>query len=114
MPAREPLFVTVAVSIAFLLSGSFDKVLAVTTIFYVAKYTLSYLAVFWLRRREPGTPRPYRAWGYPWTTGAVVAGSLAFLAGAIVSDTRNSLYGFLILLGSYPIYRLARKRVLAR
>ena len=108
------LFVTVAVSIAFLLSGSFDRVLAVTTIFYVAKYTLSYLAVFWLRRREPGTPRPYRAWGYPWTTGAVVAGSLAFLAGAIVSDTRNSLYGFLILLGSYPIYRLARKRVLAR
>ncbi len=106
------LFVSVAVSIAFLLSGSFDKVLAVTTIFYVAKYTLSYLAVFWLRRREPSAPRPYRAWGYPWTTGAVVAGSLAFLAGAIVSDTRNSLYGFLILLGSYPIYRLARKRVM--
>ncbi len=106
------LFVSVAVSIAFLLSGSFDKVLAVTTIFYVAKYTLSYLAVFWLRRREPTAPRPYRAWGYPWTTCAVVAGSLAFLAGAIVSDTRNSLYGFLILLGSYPIYRLARKHVM--
>ncbi len=105
------LFISTAVSIAFLLSGSFDKALAVTTIFYVAKYTLSYLAVFWLRKREPSTPRPYRAWGYPWTTAAAVAGSLAFLAGAIVSDTRNSLYGFLILLGSYPIYRLARKRV---
>jgi basic amino acid/polyamine antiporter, APA family len=105
------LFVTAAVSIAFLLSGSFEKALAVTTIFYVAKYTLSYLAVFWLRKREPAMPRPYRAWGYPWTTGAAVAGSLAFLAGAIVSDTRNSVYGFLILLGSYPIYRLARKRV---
>jgi APA family basic amino acid/polyamine antiporter len=108
------LFVTAAVSIAFLLSGSFEKALAVTTIFYVAKYTLSYLAVFWLRKREPSTPRPYRAWGYPWTTGAAVAGSLAFLAGAIVSDTRNSVYGFLILLGSYPIYRLARKRVITQ
>ena len=105
------LFVSTVVSIAFLLSGSFDKALAVTTIFYVAKYTLSYLAVFWLRKREPSTPRPYRAWGYPWTTATAVAGSLAFLAGAIVSDTRNSLYGFLILLASYPIYRLARKRV---
>jgi len=105
------LFVSTVVSIAFLLSGSFDKALAVTTIFYVSKYTLSYLAVFWLRKREPSTPRPYRAWGYPWTTAAAVAGSLAFLAGAIVSDTRNSLYGFLILLASYPIYRLARKRV---
>ncbi len=108
------LFVTAAVSIAFLLSGSFEKALAVTTIFYVAKYTLSYLAVFWLRKREPAMPRPYRAWGYPWTTAAAVAGSLAFLAGAIVSDTRNSVYGFLILLGSYPIYRLARKHVITR
>jgi APA family basic amino acid/polyamine antiporter len=107
------LFISTAVSIAFLLSGSFDKALAVTTIFYVAKYTLSYLAVFWLRKREPSTPRPYRAWGYPWTTATAVAGSLAFLAGAIVSDTRNSLYGFLILLASYPIYRLARKRVVS-
>jgi basic amino acid/polyamine antiporter, APA family len=106
------LFISVAVSIAFLLSGSFNKALAVTTIFYVSKYTLSYLAVFWLRKREPSTPRPYRAWGYPWTTAAAVAGSLTFLAGAIVSDTRNSLYGFLILLGSYPIYRLARKQLL--
>lgn len=107
------LFVSAAVSIAFLLTGSFDKALAVTTIFYVAKYTLSYLAVFWLRKREPSTPRPYRAWGYPWTTATAVAGSLAFLAGAIVGDTRNSLYGFLILLASYPIYRLTRKRVVS-
>ena len=108
------LFVSAAVSIAFLLSGSFEKALAVTTIFYVAKYTLSYLAVFWLRKREPATPRPYRAWGYPWTTAAAVAGSLAFLAGAIVGDTRNSVYGFLILLASYPFYRLACKRVITQ
>lgn len=107
------LFVSVLVSIAFLVSGSFDKALAVTTIFYVAKYALSYFAVFWLRRREPATPRPYRAWGYPWTTGAAFAGSIAFLVGAIAGDTRNTVYGFLILLASYPIYRLARKRAIA-
>ena len=107
------LFVSVLVSIAFLVSGSFDKALAVTTIFYVAKYALSYFAVFWLRRREPATPRPYRAWGYPWTTGAAFVGSIAFLVGAIAGDTRNTVYGFLILLASYPIYRLARKRVIA-
>ncbi len=27
-----------------------------------------YISVFVLRRREPDLPRPYRAWGYPWTT----------------------------------------------
>lgn len=107
------LFVTVLVAIAFLVSGSFNKALAVTTIFYVAKYALSYLAVFWMRKREPDTARPYRAWGYPWTTGAALAGSIAFLVGAMAGDTRNTIYGFGILLASYPIFLLARKRVLA-
>jgi basic amino acid/polyamine antiporter, APA family len=103
------LFLTTCITIVFLLSGSFDRVIAVTTFFFVARYALSYLAVFRLRKREPDTPRPYHAWGYPWTTGAAVAGSLAFLVGAIASDTRNSAYSFLILLASYPIYRLAQK-----
>lgn len=105
------LFLTTLVTMVFLLSGSFNRVIAVTTFFFVAKYTMSYLAVFRLRKREPVTPRPYRAWGYPWTTAAAVGGSLAFLVGAIASDTRNSLYGLLVLLASYPIYRLARKSV---
>ncbi len=105
------LFLTTIVTMAFLTSGSFNRVIAVTTFFFVARYAMSYLAVFRLRKREPAMPRPYRAWGYPWTTAAAAGGSLAFLVGAIASDTRNSLYGFLVLLASYPIYRLARKRV---
>jgi basic amino acid/polyamine antiporter, APA family len=70
---------------------------------------MSYFAVFMLRRREPETPRPYRSWGYPWTVGLAVAGSVAFLAGAFASDMRNSLYGVALLLASYPVYRLTKK-----
>ncbi|MGA8766046.1 MAG: APC family permease [Candidatus Acidiferrales bacterium] len=106
-----PLFLTTCVAIAFVLSGSFGRVIAVTTFFFVARYALSYFAVFMLRKREPNTPRPYRTWGYPWTTIAAVAGSLAFLIGAIASDTRNSLYSLVVLVASYPIYRLAQKKV---
>ena len=58
--------------------------------FFVANYTLSFISVFVLRRREPDRPRPYRAWGYPWTTGLALAGSVAFLAGAVASDTRTA------------------------
>ena len=105
------LFLTTFVTMIFLLSGSFNRVIAVTTFFFVARYAMSYLAVFRLRKSEPATPRPYRAWGFPWTSGAAIVGSLAFLAGVVASDARNSLYGFLVLLASYPIYRLARKRV---
>jgi APA family basic amino acid/polyamine antiporter len=103
------LFMSIAVTMAFLLSGSFNRVIAITAFFFVAKYGISYAAVFMLRRREPETPRPYRAWGYPWTTALAVAGSVAFLAGAFASDMRNSLYGVALLVASYPVYRVIKK-----
>ena len=103
------LWVSILITAGFLLSGSFDRVIAITTFFFVAKYGLSYLAVYALRKREPQTPRPYRAWGYPLSTALAVAGSVAFLAGAFASDMRNSLYGMALLLASYPAYRLIKR-----
>ncbi len=74
---------------------------------------LVFLSVFVLRRREPRAERPYRAWGYPLTTALALAGSAAFLAGAVLSDTGNSLYALGLLAASLPVYlllRLARGR----
>jgi APA family basic amino acid/polyamine antiporter len=73
--------------------------------FFVANYTLSFLSVFVLRRREPGKARPYKAWGYPWSTRLAPAGSLAFLAGAVAGDTRNSAAAVALLAASYPVFR---------
>jgi APA family basic amino acid/polyamine antiporter len=86
----------------------FQDVLAITTFFFVINYVLAYSAMFMLRFREPNAPRPYRAWGYPWTTALAMLGSLAFLAGAIYGDTRNSLYALLVLAAAYPLYLLSR------
>jgi basic amino acid/polyamine antiporter, APA family len=66
---------------------------------------LSFLSVFALRRNEPDTPRPYRVPGFPYTTGLAVVGSLAFLAGSVVSDWSNSWKSILLLALSYPVYR---------
>ena len=63
-----------------------------------------------LRRREPDAPRPYRAWGYPWTTGIALVGSIAFLVGQFVGDTRNSLWSLGLLALSYPVYLAIRSR----
>jgi APA family basic amino acid/polyamine antiporter len=74
---------------------------------------MSFVSVFALRRNEPDTPRPYRVPGFPWTTGLVLLGSLAFLAGSVVSDWTNTSRSLLLLALSYPIYRLilaARQR----
>jgi APA family basic amino acid/polyamine antiporter len=65
--------------------------------------------VFVLRRREPERERPYRAWGYPWTTGIALIGSILFLAGAIASDTENSIYALLLLAVSYPVFWVIKR-----
>jgi APA family basic amino acid/polyamine antiporter len=95
---------------AFIVSGRFDQVIAVLAFFFVANYTLSFWALFRLRRREPDAPRPYRAIGHPFTTGLALAASVAFLIGAIASDTRNSLYALAVLALSFPVYLLMKWR----
>jgi basic amino acid/polyamine antiporter, APA family len=104
------LFVTVLVSLLVVIFGqTFDKIITVVAFFFVAAYILSFISVFVLRQREPERDRPYRTWGYPWTTGAVLVGSVLFLAGAIASDTRNSLYALVLLAVSYPVFRLMKR-----
>lgn len=102
------LFLSTVVACLFILSGTVDQVLAVVAFFFVVNYTVSFTVVFLLRKRDPDRPRPYRAWGYPWTTGFSLLGSLGFLAGAIASDTRNSIYALGLLALSYPTFRVTR------
>ncbi len=102
------LWLSTIVAIAFIATGTFDKVIAVVAFFFVFNYIAGQAATLVLRRREPEKPRPYRAFGYPWTTIAGLCGSLAFLAGAITHDTRNSLYAVAVLAASYPVFRLVK------
>jgi APA family basic amino acid/polyamine antiporter len=95
----------IGVAAGFILSGTFNQVLALCAFFFVANYTMSFLSVFALRRKEPDTPRPFRVPGYPFTTGLAVVGSVAFLVGSVVSDWGNSWKSLLLLAVSYPVYR---------
>jgi APA family basic amino acid/polyamine antiporter len=69
---------------------------------------MAFISVFVLRRREPDLPRPYRLWGYPWTTIIVTVGSIAFLAGAVAGDTKNSLWALALLAISAPVYLVVK------
>jgi APA family basic amino acid/polyamine antiporter len=108
------LFISMMVAVLFILSGTFKTVIAVLTFFFVASYAISFTSLFVLRRREPDAPRPFRAWGYPWTTGLALVGSVAFLIGAVASDWQNSKHALLLLAASYPAFillkRIARNR----
>jgi len=104
------LFLSAAVCLAMVITGTLEIVLAVTAFFFVAQYALIFLSVFILRRREPAAPRPFRAVGHPWTTGLVLIFSLGFLGGAFVADTRNSIYSLIMLALSWPLYLMLRPK----
>ena len=102
-PAIALLLSTVC-AVLFVL-GSFERVIAMLSFFFVANYTLTYTSLFVLRKKEPQMPRPYRAWGYPWTTGIALLGSVMFLLGSILTDRQNAPLALGMLVLSYPLYR---------
>ena len=104
------LFLSAAVALVFIVFGqTFDTVINVLAFFFVANYILSFISLFVLRRREPDKPRPFRAWGYPFTTALALLGSVLFLAGAMWADRTSSLYAVLGLAVSYPVYLLMKR-----
>jgi APA family basic amino acid/polyamine antiporter len=131
------LLLTTAASVLFLLSGTFETVIAVLAVITVVNYGTLFVSVIVLRWREPAAERPYRAWGYPWTTALALLGSLVFLVGAVASDyaeaqtkllsnaghgeepgnflsfcaialRMSSIHALLLLAASCPIYLLVR------
>jgi APA family basic amino acid/polyamine antiporter len=90
---RNAILLQVGVTLLLLFTNSVEKVMA------YAGFTLSLAAlaavvgVSVLRRREPGLPRPYRTWGYPYTPIFFVAASLWTLAFVLAERPAASLAG---------------------
>jgi APA family basic amino acid/polyamine antiporter len=113
------LLLSTIVGVLFVL-GSFERVIAMLSFFFVANYTLTYTSLFVLRRRAPEMERPYRAWGYPWTTGIALLASVLFLIGSLVPDFLEVIHtgkfwppspamlALIILVLSYPVFRLLK------
>jgi APA family basic amino acid/polyamine antiporter len=104
------LFASTLVTLGFVVTNTFDTVLAIIAFFFVANYVLSFTSLFVLRRREPDLARPFRVPGYPFTTGIALLGSVAFLVAAVLGDAANSLRALALLAISVPAYLVIRRR----
>ncbi|HEU4584582.1 MAG TPA: APC family permease, partial [Gemmatimonadaceae bacterium] len=102
------LAVSAVVIAIFLATGSFTAVLGLSALFIVVKYTACFTALFALRRNEPETPRPYRAWGYPLLPALALAVAIALMIAMVVGDPRGAAIVFALLIASWPLARLAR------
>jgi len=93
------------VAIILVLTGTFEELYS-TAVFAIALFELlTAIAVIRLRVNEPSLPRPYQAWGFPWTPlifGAVVFGMVLNLW--LARPIRCSIGLAAILLG-IPFYR---------
>jgi APA family basic amino acid/polyamine antiporter len=108
------------VLISFLNANAFEHVIDMLSFFFVANYTLSYSSLFILRKREPEMNRPYRAWGYPWTTGIALVASVLFLMGSLLPDFLDAvragkywppspaMLALVALVLSYPVFRVLK------
>ena len=88
---------TAAVAVGLIGTGTFQRLIAMTSFFLAANYSLCCMALIALRRREPELPRPYQAWGYPWSVWLVTAGSVSFVVGMLAGDVFNGLAALALL-----------------
>ena len=111
------LLISSLLAAAFIVSGTFETVIAKLAFFFVANYTLSFITLFVLRRNAAvpaagpaASRRVYRAWGHPVTTGLAILASVAFLIGAVMSELVSSAWSLGLLFLSIPVYLLIRKK----
>src|SRR5262245_230915 len=88
---------TAIVAVGLIATGTFQRLIAVTSFFLAANYSVCCVALIVLRRREPDLPRPYQTWGYPWSVWIVAAGSVIFLIGMFVGDMFNGVSALVLL-----------------
>lgn len=91
-------------SAVLVLSGSFDTitdyVIFATWLFYM----LGSVGVIVLRKKMPGTPRPYKVWGYPVVPAIFIIFSFLFLVNSLISDSRDAAMGLILILLGLPFY----------
>ena len=91
-------------------SGTYSELLDYVIFAQLLFYVLTVGAVFILRVRRPETPRPYRAWGYPWMPAAYIAAAIALMADLLLVRPRYTWPGLLIALSALPVYWLTSRR----
>ncbi len=101
---RIALILTSVFTVAIILSGTFQQVIALYTVLFLTCYLSAFSALLVLRRRQPELPRPYQAHGYPVSTVVVLAGSVAFLIAAVVEDPRSGILAAVFICACAPVY----------
>jgi APA family basic amino acid/polyamine antiporter len=97
-------------SAVLILSGSYEALIDYR-IFGIWMLNVATVAgVIVLRRSRPDLARPYRMWGYPYTTLAFILVGGAFMLNTLLQRPGPSLIGLAIMAAGVPVYFLRRQK----
>ena len=109
----NPIFavlVTWVVSVGLILLGGFEFLLLLSVFFYVPLYLALIIGVLILRKREPDSERPYRAWCHPYSTFLCLTGWILITLFQAFAERETAVYAVIMVAVSWPVYRyLVRK-----
>lgn len=110
---RTPVRAIVAQAIwssVLVLSGTLSGLVSYTGFAVVLFSAVAVLAVFVLRRREPGAERPYKALGYPVAPAVFVLASLVMVVNEIWNSPGTALAGLGVIAAGIPLYFVFKRR----
>jgi APA family basic amino acid/polyamine antiporter len=91
------------------LSGSFDQLTDMLVFAAFLYYGAMAAGVFVLRFKEPNTPRPIKAFGYPILPALFILFCIVLVVSSIIERPRDCMYGLLLIGSGLPFYLVWRK-----
>ena len=88
-------------------SGKYGDLLDMISFIVVIFYVMTILGIFILRKRQPNTERPYKAFGYPVLPALYIITGIAFCVLLIIYKPQFTWPGLIIALAGIPIYYIA-------
>jgi APA family basic amino acid/polyamine antiporter len=91
------------------LSGKYGDLLVYSTFASLLFYILTIAGIFVLRKKEPNTDRPYKAFGYPIIPALYIILTTAICVDLLIYNSKNAGIGLLIVFLGIPFYYLAKR-----
>lgn len=89
--------------------SSFEQLFGLATILMTLVTGFAFASLIHLRKTEPDLPRPFKAFGYPFTTYMALIVTIILFVAFAVSDPFSLTIVLGLLLLSYPAYRIVVK-----
>lgn len=103
VPAKS-LYVQCIWACLLCLSGTYSNLLDYVIFSVLIFYVLTIIAVFILRRKQPGSERPYKAFGYPVLPALYVISALFIMVLLLVYKPMYTWPGLIIVCIGFPVY----------